>query len=97
MEIKINVYGDCTSENPTKTFVIRRILFKTAKELGAIQEEASKGEGNEIELTLKMLKLVIPDFQDEDLDGIDPIELGDFFRNVGKAISGVVENAQNNS
>lgn len=95
MEIKINVYADCTSEQPTKTYVIRRILFKTAKELATIQDDA-KQEGREVETTLKMLKIVIPDFQDEDLDGIDPTELGEFFRKVGKEIAGVVEKAQKN-
>lgn len=95
MELKINIYGDCTSEKPSKTYVIRRILFKTAKELTAIQEE-SKEEGKEVELTFKMLKCVIPDFQREDLDGIDPTELGSFFRQIGAEIQGVIANAQKN-
>lgn len=95
MELKINIYGDCTSEKPSKTYVVRRILFKTAKELTAIQEQ-SKEEGKEVELTLKMLQCVIPDFQAEDLDGIDPTELGSFFRQIGAEIQGVIANAQKN-
>lgn len=95
MEIKINIYADCTSNQPTKTYTIRRILFKTAKELATIQDEA-KQEGKEVETTLKMLKIVIPDFQDEDLDGIDPTELGEFFRKVGGEIAGIVGEAQKN-
>ena len=95
MEIKINVYADCTSDKPSKTYTIRRILFKTAKELASIQEDA-KQEGKEIETTLKMLKIVIPDFKDEDLDGIDPTELGEFFRKVGATIAGIVNEAQKN-
>ena len=62
MEIKINVYADCTSEKPSKTFVIRRILFKTAKELGTIQEEQVKAKPEEQEAyTLKMLQCVLPE------------------------------------
>ena len=96
MEIKINVYSDCTSDKPTKTYTIKRILFKTAKQLSEIQEE-SKAEGADDEaLTLKMLKAIIPDFQDEDIDGIDPIELGTFMKEVGSAINGIVESAQKN-
>ncbi len=95
MEIKINVYADCTSEKPSKTYTIRRILFKTAKELATIQDDA-KQEGKEVETTLKMLKIVIPDFKDEDLDGIDPTELGEFFRKVGSEIAGIVGEAQKN-
>lgn len=97
MEIKINVYADCTSEEPSKTYTIRRILFKTAKELGQLQAEASEvDEKKQEEYTLKMLKCVFPNFEDEDLNGVDPIELGQFFRKLGAEISGVVANAQKN-
>ena len=72
-------------------------LFKTAKELGALQEASSKASENEQEeYTLKMLKAVIPDFKDEDLEGIDPIELGQFFRELGIEIAEVVKQAQKN-
>ena len=43
-----------------------------------------------------MLKCIIPDFKDEDIDGIDPIELGTFMKEVGSAINGIVESAQKN-
>lgn len=97
MEIKINVYADCSSEEPSKTYVVRRILFKTAKELGTLQDEASKATQEEQEaFTLKMLQCVIPNFKEEDLNGIDPIELGAFFRELGKEVSKVVTEAQKN-
>lgn len=97
MEIKINVYADCSSEKPSKTFVIRRILFKTAKELGTLQDEASKAKSEEQEAyTLKMLQCVLPDFKEEDLNGVDPIELGAFFRELGSEVSKVVTEAQKN-
>lgn len=97
MEIKINVYSDCSSETPSKTFVIRRILFKTAKELGSIQEEAKKAsEGDQEAFTLKMLQCVIPEFKEEDLNGVDPIELGAFFRELGGEVAKVVDEARKN-
>lgn len=97
MEIKINIYNDCSSEEPSKTYVVRRILFKTAKELGTLQEEAKKAtDDQQEEITLKMLKCVIPDFKKEDLDGVDPIELGRFFRELGLETSKVVAEAQKN-
>lgn len=97
MELKINVYADCTSEEPSKTYTIRRILFKTAKELGALQAESAEAdESKQEEYTLKMLKTVFPNFEDEDLNGVDPIELGQFFRKLGAEIRGVVQNAQKN-
>ena len=87
MEIKINVYSDCSSEEPSKSFVIRRILFKTAKELGSLQEEAKNAsESDQEAFTLKMLQCVIPDF----------IELGAFFRELGGEVAKVVDEARKN-
>jgi len=95
MNIKINVYGDCTSEEPTKSYTVRRLLFKTAKELGALQEESKDAKDQEA-VTLKMLQTVIPEFSEEDLQGVDPFELGAFFREIGKEINAVVTNAEKN-
>ncbi len=97
MEIKINIYGDCTAEKPTKTYTVRRILFKTAKELTALMDDVKNAPDEEqTAITLKMLKTVVPEFTDEDLDGVDPVELGEVFRKLGAAINGVVANAQKN-
>lgn len=97
MNIAINIYADCTSDKPTKTYTIKRLLFKTAKELSAIQAEAKNaGDEEQPAFTLKMLKTLVPDFQDEDFDGVDPLELGSVFRTIGAAISGIVANAEKN-
>lgn len=97
MELKINIYGDCASEEPTKTYVAHRILFKTAKELGALQAESKDAPDEEqIDYTAKMLRCIFPDFKDEDIDGIDLVEIGEFFRGVGAEINKVVAKAQKN-
>ena len=96
-EIKLNIYSDCTSEKPAKTDTVRRMLFKTAKELGALQEESKTAKDeDQVALTAKMLKCVISDFDEADLDGVDPVELGGFFRDLGAEISGVVQTAAKN-
>lgn len=96
-ELKINIYGDCTSEKPVKTYTVRRLLFKTAKELGALREESAAASDNDQEkITLAMIKCVIPDFEDADFDGVDPLELGAFFRDLGAEISTIVQNAAKN-
>lgn len=94
MEIKLNIYADNASEKPSKTYVVRRILFKTAKELASISEESK--EGDPIEATAKMLKAVFPDFKEEDIDYIDPTEFGQVMQEMTKAIQSVVANAQKN-
>lgn len=94
---QINVYGDCTSEKPTKSYVVRRILFKTAKELLTLRDEMDNApDDKQEELTLKMLQTVIPEFTEEDLQGVDPFELGAFLRDIGGAISTTVKNAEKN-
>ncbi len=94
MELKLNIYNDCTSEEPTKTYVIRRILMKTAKQLDVINQNVKNGD--ETDSILKMLKCVIPNFQDEDLDGVDPTEFANFMKQVGKEIHSIMANAQKN-
>ena len=97
MELKINIYGDCVSEEPTKTFTVRRILFKTAKELASLQAESKTAKDEEQEeITYRMLKTVIPNIEKEDIDGIDTLELGEFFKQIGAEISKIVGNAQKN-
>lgn len=96
-EYKLNVYADCQSEEPSKVYTCRRILFKTANELGGLQEQSKKADNNsQREIMLKMLKAVFPNFVDEDLDGIDPIELGTFFKSLGSEINQVVSQAEKN-
>lgn len=92
MEVKLNVYSDCTSEKPSKTYVVRRITFKAAKELLTLQESKEVSD----EITLNMIKVVIPDFDEKDLDGIDPIELGQMFRTLGSEINGIIKTAEKN-
>lgn len=97
MEYKLNVYADCMSEEPTKVYVCRRLLFKTANELGVLQEESKKAKNEEqTAIMLKMIKCVFPNFADEDLNGIDPLELGVFFKSLGKEINEIVRNAKKN-
>ena len=95
MEIRLNVYGDCTSEKPSKTYTVRRILFKTAKELTLIQAETTDAK-DDTEVMLRMLQTVLPDFDESDLDGLDLLEVREFFQQVGAEINAVVARAQKN-
>ena len=97
MNLKINVYNDCTSDKPSKTYEVRRVLFKTAKRLGALRDESAKASDEDQEkITLKMLQAIIPEFTAEDLDGVDPVELGDFLRNIGGEVNAVIADAAKN-
>lgn len=93
--ISLNVYADNSSEKPIKVYTIRRVTFKTAKAISSLTSE-DKEKGKELETTIKMLRTIIPDFRDEDFDGLDPTEIGEFLRAVASAIKGVVDEAQKN-
>ena len=97
MEHKLNIYADCQSEKPTKSYVCRRILFKTATELGELQAKSKDAKDEEqTNILLAMIKCVFPNFEDEDLNGIDPIEVGEFFKAIGSEVNKGVEQAQKN-
>lgn len=97
MEHKLNVYKDCQSEKPSKVYTCRRILFKTATELGELQAQSSKSDLSEQQgIIVKMLKCVFPDFVDKDLEGMDPIEIGNFFKSLGSEVNEVIAVAQKN-
>lgn len=97
MEHKLNVYADCQSEEPIKVYSCKRILFKTATKLTDLQTKSkSAKDEDQTKIMVEMLKCVFPDFVDEDLEGMDPYEIGKFFMSLGSEINQVVNNAQKN-
>jgi hypothetical protein len=65
--------------------------------LADLQAKSEKSsDGDQRSIMAEMLKAVFPDFEESDIDGIDPIELGAFFKGVGSSINQVLANAQKN-
>lgn len=94
MELKINIYDNCTSDKPTKTYTIRRILFKTAKELVSLT--ANKKELDDEQMMLKILQTLIPEFKEEEMQGVDTLEVRQFVKSVGEEINKIVLDAAKN-
>lgn len=96
MNAELKLYKDCTSEEPTKVFVCRRLIFKVAKTIEELSAKVQKSKDvNEQErLTVKILQSIFPDFADDDLNYIDPNEYARFIQQIQAGTGEVLEMAQ---
>ena len=97
MEAKLNIYADCTSEKPTKTYVCRRLLLKVSKKVASLVEGMNnKTEAEQEVITIDVIKTIFPEFKDEEFEGIDPIEWLDFIKEISKETNDILTVAQKN-
>jgi hypothetical protein len=96
MNAELKLYKDCTSEEPTKVFVCRRLIFKVAKTIEELSAKVAKSkDADEQErLTVKILQAIFPDFEDDDLNYIDPNEYARFIQQIQGGVADVLETAQ---
>lgn len=96
MNAELKLYKDCTSEEPTKVFVCRRLIFKVAKTIQELTEKVakSKDEAEQERLTVKILQAIFPDFADDDLNYLDPNEYTKFIQQIQGGVADVLEMAQ---
>lgn len=98
MNAELRLYKDCTSEEPTKVFVCKRLIFKVAKTIEELSAKVSKSKDAEEKerLTVKILQAIFPDFGDDDLDYIDPNEYAGFIQQIQGGVAEILETAQKN-
>ena len=97
MEAKLNIYADCTSEKPTKTYVCRRLLLKVSKKVASLVEGMNgKSESEQEAITVDVIKTIFPEFKDEEFEGIDPVEWLDFIKEISKETNDILTVAQKN-
>lgn len=96
MEAELKLYKDCTSEEPTKVFVCRRLIYKVAKTLQELTEKVAKSndEDEQERLTVKILQTIFPDFADDDLNYIEPNEYTRFIQQIQGGVADVLAVAQ---
>lgn len=96
MNAELKLYKDCTSEEPTKVFVCRRLIFKVAKNIEELSAKVQKSVDAEEQerLTVKILQSIFPDFGDDDLNYIDPNEYARFIQQIQAGTVEILENAQ---
>ena len=77
MIAKIGIYKDCSSPEPTKVYECHRLLYGVSKKaLSLAQQAENKTAAEQEDVMVEMLQAIFPEFKSEELDFIDPAELG---------------------
>ena len=94
MNAILNIYKDCTCEEPTKQYVCRRLLFGASKKIQALSNNMQgKSEEEQTEINLDILKTIFPHFEDNDFNYIDPLEWLQFVNAIGEETNRIVNHA----
>lgn len=90
----LNIYKDCSSEQPTKQYICRRLLLGVSKKVQALSDNMNgKSEEEQAEITLDILKTIFPHFENEDFEYIDPTEWLKFVEEIAKETNDIVRAA----
>lgn len=95
---QINIYADCGSESPTKTYTARRLLSGVAIKVMKVAEEIEKKKSvaEQYAAILEIVKIVFPQISDEEVECIDTAELMPFLRDVCNINSAELDKATKN-
>ena len=97
MIAKIGIYEDCTKEEPTKVYVCQRLLYGVSKKALALAEQAENKTAAEQEgVMVEMLQAIFPEFKAEELDFIDPAELGALINSLQSSSAAEVARVEKN-
>ena len=91
MKAVLNIYKDCTSEEPTKQYICRRLLLGVSKKVQSLSENMDgKSEEEQEAITLDILKTIFPNFENDDFNYIDPTEWLKFVGEISKETNEIV-------
>lgn len=94
MKAVLNIYKDCSSEQPTKSYICRRLLLGVSKKVQSLSENMNgKSEEEQERITLDILKTIFPNFENDDFNYIDPTEYMEFVKEIALETNEIVENA----
>lgn len=97
MNAILNIYKDCTSEEPTKQYVCKRLLLGVSKKVQALSENMDgKTDKEQEEITIDILKAIFPNFDEDDFNYIDPVEYFSFIKEISSATQKIMGNAIKN-
>ena len=93
----LNIYKDCSSEEPTNKSECRRILYGVAMKTLAIGENMQeKSESEQFAMIGEIIKTIFPKITDEELLCTDIAELKAFCRDIFSMAAHEVDKAQKN-
>lgn len=91
MKAVLNIYKDCTSEEPTKQYICRRLLLGVSKKVQSLSDNMNgKSEEEQEAITLDILKTIFPHFENDDFNYVDPVEYLKFVEEIGKETNEIV-------
>ena len=94
MNAVLNIYADCASEKPTKSYVCRRLLLGVSKKVQALSENMDGKSAEEQErITVDILKTIFPNFETADFEFVDPLEYAAFVAAIAAETNEIIENA----
>lgn len=97
MNAILNIYKDCTSEEPSKTYVCKRLLLGVSKKVQALSENMEgKTETEQEEIIIDILQTIFPNFDAEDFKFIDPVEYFNFIKEISNETNKIMGNAVKN-
>lgn len=97
MNAKFGIYKDCSSTEPAKVYECKRLLFGISKKALAISKEMNnKTEEEQVDLLVDLLQTIFPDFEAEEINYVDAIELGQFVNELVKATNAELHKSQKN-
>ena len=93
MNAILNIYKDCSSEQPTKQYVCRRLLLGVSKKVQALSDNlGGKSEAEQEAITLDILKTIFPHFENDDFNYIDPTEWLKFVEEIARETNEIIAN-----
>ena len=97
MIAKLGIYKDCATPEPTKVYECHRLLYGVSKKALALAQQAENKTAEEQEgVMIEMLQAIFPEFKVEELDFIDPAELGALIDALQKNSAAEVARAEKN-
>lgn len=94
---QLNIYADCTTEKPTKTYICRRVLSGVIHKITKyVQEMDGKTQEEQFAMLGEFARLIFPALTDEELQQLDVAELQVFFKDILAMAQGKVQQAQKN-
>lgn len=91
MKAVLNIYKDCTSEEPTKQYICRRLLLGVSKKVQSLSDNMNgKSEEEQEAITLDILKTIFPHFENDDFNYVDPVEWLKFVEEINRETNEIV-------
>ena len=91
MNAVLNIYKDCSSEEPTKQYICKRLLFGASQKIQSLSKDMEgKSEEEQTEINLDILKTIFPHFVEDDFNYIDTLEWFEFVNEIGLETSKIV-------